>query len=850
MTGNTQAESEKTVAADRRWGMGRSQHLLLAVLAFQYALLAGALYVFRLESSGFLRLVALGGVGFVVHHLLPMRWRLPFFAALSLVGIAVVVTPRNAVWLIGCGLVLIGLCHVPVRFELRVTLVALAAVRAGLVTGPWPHALWPLLGSMFMFRLVVYLYDLRNKSAPFSVSRALAYFFMLPNVSFPLFPVVDYQTFCRTHYNDEPFRIYQKGANWFLRGIVHLLAYRWVYQNLAVDPAGITDAAGVARYMLGAFLLYLKVSGTFHLIVGMLHFFGFNLPETHHRYLLATSFTDFWRRINIYWKDFIQKIVFYPVYFRLKGRGQTAALAAATAVAFLATWLLHSYQTFWIVGPFPLRAVDFVFWSALGCGVLVNVLREAGSPARRGVKGTRSDIRYELGRALRTIGMFVFIVTLWSLWSAESFEQWWALMLNFRAVTPGSAAAIAGCLVAIGAAAVWDSMRGRTETAPQTASVRQPSFLRSATATALPAALLLTVGMNPGWLDFEPALASTVRQLTASHMNKRDMAVMRRGYYEELTQNVRFHPEMWELHRQKPADWVDITNSDLIRGTGDFAALEFVPSASGIYNGATLSTNRWGMRDREYEQSKLAHTYRVALLGASRTVGSGVEDGRTFEALVEERLNRELGPASGRRYEILNFAMLSYGPLWKLRRLDTEVSAFEPDALWYVTHWGEMEFAAFDLRRAVVAGSKLPYAYLVERAEEAQVDNDMPEETVRQRLNSHGDDLLRWSFQRVIERCREWGIPAYLLMVPDLGASAGTRYDGRKVMEIGRDAGFTVVDLHAAYRGGPRETALWLAPWDNHPNARAHRLLADELYSRMWRYVPGAGESRATGARQ
>ena len=384
MTGNTQAESEKTVAADRRWGMGRSQHLLLAVLAFQYALLAGALYVFRLESSGFLRLVALGGVGFVVHHLLPMRWRLPFFAALSLVGIAVVVTPRNAVWLIGCGLVLIGLCHVPVRFELRVTLVALAAVRAGLVTGPWPHALWPLLGSMFMFRLVVYLYDLRNKSAPFSVSRALAYFFMLPNVSFPLFPVVDYQTFCRTHYNDEPFRIYQKGANWFLRGIVHLLAYRWVYQNLAVDPAGITDAAGVARYMLGAFLLYLKVSGTFHLIVGMLHFFGFNLPETHHRYLLATSFTDFWRRINIYWKDFIQKIVFYPVYFRLKGRGQTAALAAATAVAFLATWLLHSYQTFWIVGPFPLRAVDFVFWSALGCGVLVNVLREAGAPRRQG----------------------------------------------------------------------------------------------------------------------------------------------------------------------------------------------------------------------------------------------------------------------------------------------------------------------------------------------------------------------------------------------------------------------------------------------------------------------------------
>ena len=392
MTGNTQAESKKTVAADPRWGIGRSQHLLLAVLAFQYALLAGALYVFRLESSGFLRLVALGGVGFVVHHLLPMRWRLPFFAALSLVGIAVVVTPRNALWLIGCGLVLISLCHVPVRFALRVTLVALAgcalaAVRAGLVTGSWPHALWPLLGSMFMFRLVVYLYDLRNKSAPFSVSRALAYFFMLPNVSFPLFPVVDYQTFCRTHYNDEPFRIYQKGANWFLRGIVHLLAYRWVYQNLAVDPAGITDAAGAARYMLGAFLLYLKVSGTFHLIVGMLHFFGFNLPETHHRYLLAASFTDFWRRINIYWKDFIPEDRLLPRLLPPQGtranrrprRRHRCSLPCHVAASLLPNVL--DRRTF----PAERRGLRFLVRAGLRrFGQCVPRGRRAGAPRRQG----------------------------------------------------------------------------------------------------------------------------------------------------------------------------------------------------------------------------------------------------------------------------------------------------------------------------------------------------------------------------------------------------------------------------------------------------------------------------------
>ena len=67
----------------------------------------------------------------------------------------------------------------------------------------------------------------------------------------------------------------------------------------------------------------------------MLHLFGFNLPETHHRYFLASSFTDFWRRINIYWKDFMMKVFYYPAYFRLRRFGDTVALVLATVFMFL-----------------------------------------------------------------------------------------------------------------------------------------------------------------------------------------------------------------------------------------------------------------------------------------------------------------------------------------------------------------------------------------------------------------------------------------------------------------------------------------------------------------------------------
>ncbi len=86
------------------------------------------------------------------------------------------------------------------------------------------------------------------------------------------------------------------------------------------------DLGDLVQFMLGTFLLYLRVSGQFHLIVGLLHLFGFRLPETHKLYYLAHSFTELWRRINIYWTDFMMKTVFYPTYFQVKKLGPSTAL--------------------------------------------------------------------------------------------------------------------------------------------------------------------------------------------------------------------------------------------------------------------------------------------------------------------------------------------------------------------------------------------------------------------------------------------------------------------------------------------------------------------------------------------
>ena len=62
---------------------------------------------------------------------------------------------------------------------------------------------WPVLGAIFMFRMIIYLYDVKHQTGPVRLKDYLSYFFLLPNYYFLLFPVVDFQTFRRSYFQRE-----------------------------------------------------------------------------------------------------------------------------------------------------------------------------------------------------------------------------------------------------------------------------------------------------------------------------------------------------------------------------------------------------------------------------------------------------------------------------------------------------------------------------------------------------------------------------------------------------------------------------------------------------------------------
>jgi hypothetical protein len=393
------------------------------------ALLVAVVRVYRLEGRALVNLGNLLLVAVPIHYALPYRWKRPAFVAIGLLALNGVFGAALTATVAAGAVALLAVARAPWPWAARAAALAAIALacglaRAGVVATPVPDLVWPVLASLVMFRLIVYMYELKHAKQPEPLVDGLAYLFLPPNACFLHFPVVDYRTFRRGFLARDVHGIQRSGLAMMTRGVVHLLLYRLVYHRLLIAPSEVESPATLAAYLLCNYLLYLRVSGQFHLACGVLHLFGYQLPDTHHHYLLATGFTDYWRRINIYWKDFMVRVVFNPVVFRLKRWPRQAALLAATAVVFVVTWALHGYQAFWLRGSWGFSVPDALFWGILGALVMVNVVNDARrAPAARSALHARTP-RALVVRALKTAGTLATICVLWSLWSSPSLAAW------------------------------------------------------------------------------------------------------------------------------------------------------------------------------------------------------------------------------------------------------------------------------------------------------------------------------------------------------------------------------------------------------------------------------------------
>lgn len=822
-------QTSQTPGLPEAWGF--------VLLVCQLALVVFLTERFRLEDLRFHIVVRAAAVAFVIHHLLPLRLRLAFFSWFSVGVIGYYLGLEQGAWdwksagiktgaMILLGGMFVGACHLKISFASRVlTLLVMVIPLAYLrTTTSVFDGLWPMLGGMFMFRLMIYLYDIQHSTEPFQLSRTVAYFFLFPNLWLYVFPVIDYRAFTRLYFNDKPLAIYQKGISWMLRGVFHLLLWRLIYYQIYIDPTRVIDGSTLAQFLLSNMALYLRVSGQFHFVIGLLHLFGFNLPETNRHYFLASSITDYWRRVNIYWKDFIMKVFYYPAVVRLKRWGTSGSVIGATVFAFFVTWFLHSYQWFWLRGAFPLEAKDFAFWGLLGVLVCTNSLWELKRGRKRSLGQRQHSWREWTVRVAQTGATFIVITVLWSIWSCDSLAQWAGIWQHADHQT----VAFLGAAILTLAAAM---LLLEKPWVPAAKGLRKETYtplpLRHVFVSHLvPIGLLLalTSGRVTAWYPAELQVATLSVFLNTP--NKSDEEYMVRGYYENLMDASRFGTQLDTAQSGKPQDWAILENTPAMRDTRDLRIKELVPNTSLVVNGKRIRINSAGLRDQEYSLQKPAGAYRIALLGSSIVMGWNIEEEERFETLIEQQINAQREPAEG-PFEVINFAVNGYSAVSLVDVLHKRALAYQPDAVVFVSHREDSLRSIDMLVKALRMGAEVRYPFLQDIITRSGLGPNPTRAMAQRKLAPYVPEIVRWAYREVAQACRERGIVPLWVYLPGVLHRDRTEEDERH-LKLAEEAGFQTITLFGIYGEAPPER-LMVAPWDAHPNAAANRIIAREL---------------------
>jgi len=784
--------------------------------------------------------------GLPVYYWLPGRYRILVLVLLAVIT-ALAIFPVDDSWFVILSVLIFfsAAQWCAVRFRRRslrmisaTLLAALVALFVALRTGDIeiPSSAQglalPVIGSMLMFRLLLFLHEVRFEKEKVPALKRLSYLFMLPNMALPLFPVIDYKTFVRGPIVDSITS--QRGVRLIARGALHLMLYRLLYHQFLPDPLLVSSAVEAVQYMVVKYALIIQLSGLFHLAVGILCLFGFNLPEVFNNYFLARNFNDLWRRINIYWKDFMMKVVYYPIFFRIRGFGTGAAMAVSILAVFTATWLLHSWQWFWIRGNFPLNLNDVLFWGVLGLLVSLNALHQR-SRAKR-ISSNNWSWGNALTQVLQIGGMLLFMSVLWTFWTHRSISDWLQFIERGSSIDLLEALYLLSVVIGlIGAGFVAHYLLNRQWTKRMLQLRGMYVHMLASLTMIMPLALF---NSNETRTVIQNLTRADIGAIATGGLNVADSDRRLRGYYEDVLLTSDPFTPLWEDDVRRPDDWLSLSRSGGTIHQDDILQRHLKPSISIMFKGTTFTTNQWGMRDREYSKEKPPHVIRFALLGGSSEMGSGVRDNEVIDEMVEDKLNSlpQLREA-GLTVEILNFSVIGYHLHQHVHLMKDHVPMFEPDVVLYISP----EFEEPRLSRKLGMLRERNYwpddSGLVALFTRAGIEREASANEVAMLLKEFEFDIVEWGYESIVRSCRTHGIKPVWVYMPTLDRHDNLDQEFERLRMFAGEVGFITTDLRRAYDGQDLES-LVLAPYDRHPNARAHELLSEVLYEEIIRLAP------------
>lgn len=255
------------------------------------------------------------------------------------------------------------------------------------------------------------------------------------------------------------------------------------------------------------------------------------------------------------------------------------------------------------------------------------------------------------------------------------------------------------------------------------------------------------------------------------------------------------------------------------------------PQVDDWYQGNRLTTNSVGLVDDEYPRVKPASTTRVAVVGSSWTMATGVAQDNSWHAQLERQLNQRF---TEQRFEFINFGVEYYGLREIVATVRHRVMPWQPD----VIHVDLTTFTAYLLWESPPANPPLPDTRMpllqsfALRALDANLGTGFYSPLLPQRPTVNTDmTLLNAQVVRALHEIHDLAVAGQArVSVSWLFGRPGPELQ-RELESVTRELDMVYVPAYTSIKeSGGLEAGKVSA---KHPDAATHSVIADRVWEAM-----------------
>src|SRR3989338_348990 len=262
------------------------------------------------------------------------------------------------------------------------------------------------------------------------------------------------------------------------------------------------------------------------------------------------------------------------------------------------------------------------------------------------------------------------------------------------------------------------------------------------------------------------------------------------------------------------------------------------PNVRGKFMGVHLRTNSDGLRDDEYPVGKTGK-YRIIFLGDSLTLGWGVEEKDTFEKILESKLN-QIRPT-----EILNFGIGNFNTEQEVNLFLEKGLKYEPDQAVLFYFINDAEPTPKKSKLWFLGYSQIITFYW------SRIHAVINRFVLSTSFGGYYSNLYRedqpgWtqtmeSFSALKKICAERSIKLQVVLLPELHylKEYPFKKEYQQVSALLAALGIEHLDLTPFFKNIENPMELWVAKDDAHPNAKAHRLIAEDSFDMLSKPLQG-----------